>query len=323
MKKILLLIICITSLSVYAQQQGLDCKKTIGRVIENDEDYLYADKTAQNENTALADAKQTLRQVVSNYLISHQYDYSQGQLDMIMNNYPSICVIPRADKMRAFIYISIDDIKSVVKKVVANTPAQPETSEPEYEEDVFLSWEDVFEWVESDEGSGVSPTVTPKQATTDDEIVKSSAITTEPYGEIAISGEDESVVEYKPVVESSIDPEQEQEIMYQPAIVSNNEYGDLSESDYQFDGYEVVLGMKRKNQIFNYIKANNNGTYKPNVKASDTGYFLILYHRDGTIEAILSPRDARTGQRINLLTRKPDLITNHKGCAIDGFILSR
>ena len=117
MKKILLLIICITSLSVYAQQQGLDCKKTIGRVIENDEDYLYADKTAQNENTALADAKQTLRQVVSNYLISHQYDYSQGQLDMIMNNYPSICVIPRADKMRAFIYISIDDIKSVVKKV--------------------------------------------------------------------------------------------------------------------------------------------------------------------------------------------------------------
>lgn len=324
MKKIILLLICVAGLTAYAQEPGLDCKKTIISIIDNDENYLYADKTAKEENEAMADAQQTLRQLLSNYLFSHQLDASTGQIDKIMSNNLNTCVVPRADKMRVFLYVRLSDVKSAATAVADNQPSQQEAME----EVEFVSWDEVADWLTDDEEEAVAPKAAEEavveitEADAPEEVYEESdpepkTVREEP----APKAKAEPVVEVseadapiKTYTEKQSEPKTvREEPASKPAVASGS----------QFEGYDVVLGMKRKNEIFNYIKENNNGTYKPNVKASDMGYFLILYHRDGTIEAILSPRDARTGERINLLTGQPDKITSHKGCAIDGFILSR
>ena len=89
---------------------------------------------------------------------------------------------------------------------------------------------------------------------------------------------------------------------------------------------EPILSMTRKNQVYDYInmlkKDGDEAEWvaQPYALSNFKDIYLVLYRRDGSIEAVLSPV-GEDGQRINIKTGQNDSRLNHPSTSINGFII--
>ena len=118
----------------------------------------------------------------------------------------------------------------------------------------------------------------------------------------------------EPVVEAQPEPAPAPEPVVQPRQQDEAAQGG--------DLLTEIAAYTSKLKLYDYIQQlRKDGVdieYKMHVQASDAQCYLVLYKRNGTIEAILTPG---AGVHRNLRTGQEDSVRNHPGCSIDGFIM--
>ena len=88
----------------------------------------------------------------------------------------------------------------------------------------------------------------------------------------------------------------------------------------------MLLSMKKKNQLYDYIvMLKNDGEdaewyAQPYSSTNFREMYLVLYKRNGEIEAILTSANS-DGERMNLATGEQDSRANHPGTSVNGFII--
>ena len=136
----------------------------------------------------------------------------------------------------------------------------------------------------------------------------------------------EPVVEAQPVAAPEPVAEPEPVVAAQPApapapepVVQPRQQDEAAQGG---DLLTEIAAYTSKLKLYDYIQQlRKDGVdieYKMHVQASDAQCYLVLYRRNGTIEAILTPG---AGVHRNLRTGQEDSVRNHPGCSIDGFIM--
>lgn len=309
MKRLFLLALCLLCINAFAQIPGKTCEQTIQEVLQNDSDYLFAEFTGSDESATTLTVEKLIKQTLMGYLEAYQLPASEQRVVSLLEDYSHKCVTPRANNIRVFAYIKISDIPEA--SVSDGTHTQTTDSQ---ESDSFQSWEEMLAWL-----SDYTVPEPPKSQETD------TAVDFNPFRNnipALDDNEDDLDVPTPSNIKNQANvsgPESQQSDVH-----TQNSEGSISQASNDIDSrYQEVARMTRKNEIFNYIKKNKNGKYKTDLKPSDKDYYLIMYTRNGTIRAILSPRDPVTGERINIQTGGIDSIYNYRGCAVDGFILTK
>lgn len=126
MKRLFLLTLFLGAISVAFAQDDMNSQKAqISQIKQQEDRYIYADKTCATSEQALSRAKESLEQEVIAFLQQKENtsDNAEAVSEFIADNSIQI-LIPRGDKFRAFLYVDKDSIRYAVSHNLRKHPVK-------------------------------------------------------------------------------------------------------------------------------------------------------------------------------------------------------